>query len=91
MRGLSPWPGTYCLFRGGSLKILEASEVSDPSLSSPEGRAPGETVEASRGSWIVAAGEGALALKKVQPAGKKPMEVEAYLRGYRVQPGERLD
>ncbi len=87
VRGLSPWPGTHCLFRGKSLKILKVA-VEEKNA---KDFACGETVSVSKNSWNVAAREGILSIKKVQPSGKKPMEIEDFLRGYRVMSGEVLE
>jgi methionyl-tRNA formyltransferase len=38
----------------------------------------------------VAAGEGALSITKIAPAGKRHMTVEEFLRGYRIQEGDLL-
>ncbi len=50
----------------------------------------GVVLEASGNRLIVAAGEGAIQILQIQPAGKKPMEAEAFLRGYPIKPGDRL-
>ena len=58
----------------------------------PEGaeaeRAPVVAVEPAR--VIVAAGRGAVAMDRLQPAGKSCCRVRVFLNGYRVQPGERF-
>ena len=38
----------------------------------------------------IACGEGALALRSIQPAGGKAMSVEAFARGRKFEPGMRL-
>jgi methionyl-tRNA formyltransferase len=39
---------------------------------------------------IVSTGDGALEVLELQPAGKRSMSAAEFLRGYRVQPGERF-
>ena len=51
---------------------------------------PGTVLEAGDGRLIVAAGRGALALSSVQPAGKRLLNIDEFLRGYRVEPGDRF-
>ena len=51
---------------------------------------PGEILEAAGKGLLVAAGEGALRLLEVQPAGKCAMDGASYLRGYPLVPGVRL-
>ncbi|MGD0900514.1 MAG: methionyl-tRNA formyltransferase, partial [Thermoguttaceae bacterium] len=52
--------------------------------------APGAVLEAGGDRLVIAAGGSAAALTTVQPAGKRPMIVEEFLRGHRIQPGDRL-
>lgn len=84
IRGFTPWPGCFCEMPDGQrLKVLCAA-VEDRS------GAPGEILEASGAGPLVAAGEGALRLLEVQPAGKNAMDGASYLRGYPLPPGLRL-
>ncbi len=52
---------------------------------------PGVVIEASGDRLIVAAGEGAVRILQIQPAGKRPMDVEAFLRGYPLKSGDRFE
>lgn len=73
--------GAWTTFRGRRLKIHRARPVW------PGGHAPSPGVlEAT----VVGAGEGALELVEVQPEGRAPQPAEAWLRGARPAPGERL-
>ena len=64
------------------LRVLEARAEPDPT---PGADPPGTL----RGSAVVT-GAGLLALLEVQPAGRRPMAAEAWRRGLRPGPGERL-
>jgi methionyl-tRNA formyltransferase len=67
--------------------ILGPVEVVD----SPDpGARPGTVVAADAGPLVVAAGQGAVVLRTVQPAGKRMMPVEQFLRGHPVRPGDRF-
>lgn len=97
VRGLYPWPGTYCTFRRKNLKILSAEVVSEQEMAEcgnvPQGAmhtGPGETAVVTERVWIVSTGNGYLSLLRVQPAGKKAMIVADFLRGNRVEVGEVL-
>ena len=80
VRGLNPWPGVWCELAGERLKVLEARPAS--------GRgAPGTVLAAP---LVVACGEGALALTRVQRAGRAPMSAEDLQRGHAVPPGSLL-
>ncbi|MEI8205457.1 MAG: methionyl-tRNA formyltransferase [Kiritimatiellales bacterium] len=84
IRGFTPWPGCFCeLPDGQRLKVLSVS-VEDRS------GVPGEILEAAGSGLLVAAGERALRLLEVQPAGKCAMDGASYLRGYPLVPGIRL-
>ncbi|GAB0167225.1 methionyl-tRNA formyltransferase [Lysinibacillus sp. CTST325] len=77
VRGLHPWPVAYTTFEDGNFKIWWAQVGS-----TKHDALPGEVVEISKDHFEVAAGNGTtLALYDVQPAGKKRMTAEEYLRG----------
>ena len=80
VRGLLPWPGAWTTLDGEPLKVLEAR---------PEpGDGPPGTVLDDR--LLVACGEGALRLLRVQRPGRGPMDAAAMLRGRAVAPGTLL-
>ena len=74
IRGMNPWPVAHTLWQGGRFKIYEAE------LADGEGQ-PGEILEIGKRQLLVATGEGALALKTVQPAGKPQMTISDFLNG----------
>ncbi len=83
VRALNPWPGTTAVHSGTVLKVLAAQ---------PE---PGQ-VEAEPGTLLgegrVACGGGTvLRLLRLQRPGRAAQEVEAFLRGYPLPAGERLE
>jgi methionyl-tRNA formyltransferase len=51
---------------------------------------PGTVLEAGHGRLVVATGSRALALNSVQPAGKRFLDIDEFLRGYRVEVGDRF-
>lgn len=70
IRGLSPFPGAWCMAGGERLKLLRSRLA--------EGRgAPGEVL----GGLVVACGEGAVEITEVQREGKRPMPAAEALRG----------
>lgn len=84
IRGTHPVPGAFTEWEGGLLKVHAAR------LAAPQG-APGMVLEADpRQGLVVAAGDGALLLTCVQPAGRPPMEGSAFVRGYSIRAGARL-
>ncbi len=74
VRGLYPWPTAYTYLNGKLLKILKTRPVD---LSGQ----PGEVVRRTQKELVVATGAGALQILQLQPEGKKPQPVEAFLQG----------
>ena len=74
IRGMNPWPVAHTLWQGGRFKIYEAE------LADGDGQ-PGEILEIGKRQLLVATGEGALAFKTVQPAGKPQMTISDFLNG----------
>ncbi len=80
VRAFHPWPGAFTTLRGRRFKILRAAPLPDWRGDAP----PGTVVALADGATIaVATGEGALCLEEVQLAGKRPMDIAAFLRGQR--------
>lgn len=84
MRGMRPWPGTYFVLRGKTVKLHAAT------LAEGEGR-PGEVLSADKHGLIVACGHGALALTELQAEGKKRMGSADFLNGNALKAGEVLE
>jgi methionyl-tRNA formyltransferase len=78
VRAVTPWPGAFTTLRGKRFKILQAAP-----LPGWRGDAPPGTIVALADGCAVATGEGALRLEEVQLAGKRPMDIEAFLCGQR--------
>ena len=77
VRGLHPWPVAYTTFEEGNYKIWWAQVGK-----TKHDTTPGTVVAIAKDHFEVAAGDGTtLALYDVQPAGKKRMTAEEYLRG----------
>ena len=74
IRGMNPWPVAHTLLNGERFKIYEATPVEGT------GQA-GEILAIRKKELIVAASEGALSLKTVQPAGKPKMTIIDFLNG----------
>jgi methionyl-tRNA formyltransferase len=85
IRGLSPSPAAYTTLDGQELKIFSA-ETMPASHPAP----PGTIAAAVAAGLPVAACDGYLIIREVQPAGKKRMPVADFLRGRRLEPGKVL-
>lgn len=78
VRGLSPYPTAWAYLQGKSVKIFKATkEKTTPSV------APGEFVTDGKSYLKIAAKDGYLHLLEIQLEGKKRMDIEAFLRGFR--------
>lgn len=85
VRAFNPWPVAQTRWAGQNLRIWDARPVAGGHS------APAGTVLAAGPQGIeVAAGEGALALLRVQPEGGKAMAAESFLRGRRLRAGDVL-
>ncbi len=85
LRGFTPWPGAYTIFRGSQLSITRAKPAHDVHHPAP-GRMRGE-----RPRLLVGCGGGtALEILEVQLAGKNRMSAEAFLNGYRPDESQSL-
>jgi methionyl-tRNA formyltransferase len=90
IRAMEPWPKTYTFWRrqnGPPMRLIFGPvEVEDHVRDS----LPGTVLVAAEGRLLIAAGAGAVAPKSVQPVGKCLMSIAEFLRGHRVQPGDRF-
>ena len=91
IRALEPWPRTYTFWHragGAAVRMIlgPVDIVDSPDSSSP----PGAVLEAAGDRLVIAAGQGAIAPRTVQLAGKRPMGIAELLRGHKIKAGERF-
>ena len=89
VRGLHPWPVAYTTHQGDNVKIWWA-KIGETSNNAE----PGTVVLREKDYFEVATGHGeSLAIYDLQPAGKKRMTAEEYLRGTgaKLQIGDRFE
>ncbi|MFE0646150.1 methionyl-tRNA formyltransferase [Streptomyces sp. NPDC058877] len=84
VRGCTPAPGAWTVFRGERLKLIQVTPLPDRT-----DLAPGE-LAAGKNNVYAGTGSYAVELLWVQPQGKKPMKAADWARGVRIAPGERL-
>ena len=83
MRGFQPWPGAYTRFRGRTLQVAKGAAL-DRTLPSSELQVQGDRL-------LVGSGHGTtIELFELQMEGKKRTSAADFIRGYRVQSGEKL-
>ncbi|MFE0254462.1 methionyl-tRNA formyltransferase [Streptomyces sp. NPDC059010] len=84
VRGCTPAPGAWTVFRGERLKLIQVQPVSGR-----DDLAPGE-LSVGKNNVYVGTGSYAVELLWVQAQGKKPMRAADWARGVRIGDDERL-
>ena len=91
IRAFEPWPKCYTYWHraaGAPVRLIVGPiEAID---APPTVAEPGTVLEAAGDRILIATGHQAARLTQLQPAGKRPLGIEDFLRGYRVQVGDRL-
>jgi methionyl-tRNA formyltransferase len=86
IRGCDPWPAAWGELDGLAVQVFEPSPESRPGEA-----VPGVVLEADgRTGLLIAAGEGAVRVGTVKPAGRARMSAEAWIRGRGVKVGDRF-
>jgi methionyl-tRNA formyltransferase len=92
VRALQPWPRAYTDWlrtSGGPLRLI-VGRVDVDDLAPSREAAPGEVLVADKDQLFIAAGQGVLAIRQLQPAGRQMMSAADFLRGHSIRVGERL-
>jgi methionyl-tRNA formyltransferase len=87
VRGLHPWPVAYTTDSNQKTYKIWRVRVKEEDAVRGE---PGTVLGTEEDAILVQAGRGIVAIQEIQPAGKKRMSVEAFLRGTPLVPGTRL-
>lgn len=77
VRAFNPWPGAYMEWQGAALKVHRVR------LSAELTNQPPGTRQELEGWPAVATSQGSLLLEELQPAGKRPLSGQDFLRGAR--------
>jgi len=80
VRALNPWPGTFFTFGGEQIRVLAARVEAGTG-------APGTVLDDAA---LVACGQGALRLARLQRPGRAPLDADAFLRGFALPRGTVL-
>lgn len=76
IRGMNPFPVAHTLWNEGRFKIYDSRPVE-----TDRNGQPGQVIEKTKKTLLVATGSGALELLEVQPAGKPKMNIVSFLNG----------
>jgi len=82
IRGMVPWPVAYTMWAGKMIKIYRGS-IGDGT------GAPGEIISLDRGIEV-ACGTGSIFIEELQVEGGKRLGWDAFVRGHRLDAGDRL-
>ena len=85
VRAFTPWPGTFTVWRGKTVKILRGSPV-DGALSGT----PGTVVRLDDSTIAVLTGSGAVEVQSLQMEGRRAMSATEFVQGYRDFVGSTL-
>lgn len=94
LRALTPWPGFFTTVRGKRLRIIQAepmtTEEAELHVEAADAQ-PGTIIGKMKGFGpIVRTGTGALLLLRVQLEGKAQMTASDFMRGFKLEIGQRL-
>ena len=85
IRAYDPRPGAFAQLEGADVKLFGAR------VAPHDGRSePGDILATGGDGLLVACGEGAVRIQHVQPAGKRRMSADEWLRGRGVAAGQRF-
>ena len=84
VRAFTPWPYAYTQWQGRWLRILKARACAHGSEA-----AAGTIIEAQQ-ELVIATGDGALSVQRLQLEGGKAMDVPTFLRGHALAVGARF-
>ncbi|MGX6991964.1 methionyl-tRNA formyltransferase [Pseudolactococcus reticulitermitis] len=77
VRGMSPWPVAHTIWQGTRFKLHEVALVESNGVDG----IPGQVIEKTKKSLVIATKGGAISLTTVQPAGKPKMPIQDFLNG----------
>ena len=94
IRAFSPYPGAWCNGPKGRLRILQARPINllETTLNiAPSPKAGRFLCRHDDGAMIIGCGDDALAIDRLQPAGKSAMAASDFLNGAGLVLGDLLD
>ncbi len=96
IRAFQPWPGTYTHWQAEHLKqplrlIVHSATAIETSESGLPNLRPGQVAICDKDRLLIQTGDGYLSIKLLQPAGKRVMPIEEFLRGHRPSIDDRFD
>ena len=92
IRGLNPWPSAFTKLGDKTLKVYEASVLTEGEANALNSDVvgSGSIIAVDKKSFTVRCGNGALRIMNLQLEGKKRMDTAAFLLGYKIEVGGML-
>lgn len=85
IRGLNPWPIAHTTYKEQNMKIFESVLLNEHSS-----KEPGTIIDVSKAGIKVATSDGILLIKKIQFPNGKPLTIEQYINGNKIETNEKL-
>lgn len=85
IRAMQPWPVAFTRYKGENMKLFEAKIVDKTSEAEP-----GTILDVSDDGMLVKCNDKAILISEIQMPNKKRMLVKDYIRGNKIDKGERL-
>lgn len=90
VRGLSPVPCAWTTHKGTTLRVYR-TEVRGLGFGGNKKARAGEVAHVDRETLLVKTGDGVIAIREMQQEGRRQMNVDEFLRGYKLSAGERFE
>jgi methionyl-tRNA formyltransferase len=91
VRGLTPWPGACTTFQDREGRALAVTLLrAEPAPEADQRAEPGTVLAVEQNSLLVQAGDGAVRVEELKPAGSRAMSVEDFVHGHHVEPGDHF-
>jgi len=84
VRGLSPYPGAFTLFKNKVMKVCKTSLTDVESINNP-----GELI-VIKNDMFVSCYDYMLKIEELQPEGKRRMAISEFLAGNRIKKGDKF-
>jgi methionyl-tRNA formyltransferase len=91
IRAYDPRPGAFTTLTGAEVKLFGARQVPSSAAASPGTVVAAGRDEGANGGLLVACAGGAVRILQIQPAGKKRMSGDEWVRGRGIAVGDRFE
>ncbi len=82
VRAFKPWPGTFTEWKPADRKPLRLIIQSGHPVPTDNTHPPGSIISSTKTELVIQTGHDGFSIDRIQPAGKREMEIAEFLRGY---------